>query len=400
MLSKRVSQILSKPSAIMEGVKLASLNPYSLKNPKGYLNFGVAENHLLNEMLLTKLNEPLNLKAEHIHYSSLSGIDSTKNVLKSFLEKYLGLKELNQDFITIQNGVSALCESLSYALFDEADEILIPAPFYPGFVYDFESRFKCKLNVVQMNPGHDFKHEIDPFVKSYNDNVKGVLITHPSNPTGENLSIQFFEDICNFCLEHDLELICDEIYALSQIGNEFQSLYQYARDKKVKAHLLYGLAKDFCLGGQKFGIYYSEHEKLVKAMQTLCYFHTTSTATQKLVENLLSDEIFLTKYITKNQKQLSITTQILLQELSMYKWLRPDAGLFCLLDMSDFCASFEEETELYQKFINYIRINMTPGKSLGLERPGYFRVCYMRSKHEVLEFIVRMKMFYENELAK
>ncbi len=400
MVSKRASKILSEPSAIMEGMRIASENPYSLKNPKGFLNFGVAENHLLNEMLLKKLNEPLNLEAEHIHYSSLSGIDSTKYVIKDFLEKYLGLSHLDQNHITIQNGVSALCESLSYALFDEGDEILIPAPFYPGFIYDFESRFQCNLNRVQLDSNNGFKHNIDPFKKAYNGKVKAVLITHPSNPTGENLNIGFFKDICDFCLKYDLDLICDEIYALSQIGNQFQSLYQYAREKKVKAHFLYGLAKDFCLGGQKFGVFYTENEKLTEAMQTLCYFYTTSTATQKLVENLLGDHEFVDSYNLENQKQLLITTEILIQELNMYKIIRPDAGLFCVFDLSSYCASFEDEEKLYLKFINYIRVNITPGRALGLDSPGYFRVCYMRSKHEVLEFIVRMKKFYENELAK
>ncbi len=86
-------------------------------------------------------------------------------------------------------------------------------------------------------------------------------------------------------------------------------------------------------------------------------------------------------------------------QLPMYKFIPTDAGLFMLLDLSEQCKDFAQEKQLYEKFLNYIKINMTPGEELGLKVPGFFRVCFARPKEEILEFIVRMKLFYENELS-
>ncbi len=405
MLSNRLTKLNHSPSAIIEGFVKCKENPYSRDNTKGYLNFGIAENHLMNDKLLPKINHPLKLDNHHIQYNDLHGLKEVRQTIKNFLENFLALKELNSENIVIQTGLSAVCESMSFAFFDKGDRILIPTPYYTGFNHDFTKRFECEFEQVHLHPDSNFAHNIKAFEETYlqsphKDKIKAVLITHPHNPTGEVLLEEFMNDIISFCKKNHLALISDEIYALSNHqGQKHISLYQKAKEAGVDAHFLYGLAKDFSLAGLKVGIYYHEDQKMAQAMQSLSYFHPVSTHTQLLVQNILADTHFLKEYIPLNQKRLKEIPLVLETQLPMYKFIPTDAGLFMLLDLSEQCKDFAQEKQLYEKFLNYIKINMTPGEELGLKVPGFFRVCFARPKEEILEFIVRMKLFYENELS-
>ena len=403
-LSRRAQSLVSSPSPIMIGHMTCAQDPYSLTNPTGHLNFGTAENHLVDEFILSKINTPIEHFSENMHYSQLHGIDLFKYTVTNFLNRYLHTEDLKPENLIVQSGVSAVCEALSFALFDEGDYIIIPTPYYTGFDHDFKKRFKVNFLYADLNPTDEFTHHIEAFKLAYEscpekDKIKAVLITDPHNPTGEVLKENFKSDIIKFCLDRDLSLISDEIYALSDhSGASHTSLFQQALSKKVDAHLLYGMAKDFALGGMKVGFYYSENQEIVKAMQDLSYFHPTSTSTQLLAHQILSDFDFLDKYIPEMQKRLRPIPPLISQQLPTLKFIAPEAALFMMLDLSKYCKSFDQEAEFFNIFLKKYKINISPGSDLGLKTPGFFRVCFAQKKEAVLEFIMRMKKFAEEEI--
>jgi aspartate/methionine/tyrosine aminotransferase len=57
-------------------------------------------------------------------------------------------------------------------------------------------------------------------VESYNaksGKIRGVVLTNPGNPSGRCYSRESLEVVSQFCESHDLYLIVDEVYALSQL---------------------------------------------------------------------------------------------------------------------------------------------------------------------------------------
>ena len=229
MISKRAKKLAGNPSAIVRGHLACLEDPFRSDNQNGFLNFGIAENHVMDDLLLPALSKKIDLKKEHIQYCDLRGLESTRNIMVQFFDKYLMIPNMDPEKLIINAGVSSLCESLSFSLFDEGDQILIPAPYYTGFEHDFTKRFKCEFIPVQLDPAKDFRHNIEAFetaIKAYR-NIKGILLTHPHNPTGEILSVEFQNQIISFSKKHELHLICDEIYALSQHKDvNHQSLFQ------------------------------------------------------------------------------------------------------------------------------------------------------------------------------
>ena len=394
MISQRAQELTGSPSAIVVGHLNCLADPYSLENPEGFLNFGIAENHLMSDMLLEFLNRPIKIEKEHIQYCDSRGISSLKTESVKFFHDYLGIKDLDPEKLIINNGVSSLCESLSFSLFDEGDQILIPAPYYTGFEHDFTKRFKCEFIPVQLDPKNNFDHDISPFkeaLKAYRK-VKAVLITHPHNPTAESISEEFQNDVINFCLENDLHLISDEIYALSRHnGEKHDSLFQKARDRGVKTHFLYGVAKDICLAGYKVGFFYTDNEELTQAMGASSYFYPVGSATQLYIENIFKDRKFLDEYLKINQSRLKHCREKIIKALPMFKFISSETAMFMVLDLSSYCKSLEDEKTLFEDIMDKYKINMTPGLLQGLNKPGYFRVCYAREESHIDAFIERMQ---------
>ena len=118
-ISDRACALLGAPSVIVESHGLCASDPYDeASNPSGYLNFGTAENHLMTEKLLEKINRPLELKREHIQYNPLHGSERLRESFSKFSQNYLNIKDLDPNNVSTQCGLSAVCESLSFALFE------------------------------------------------------------------------------------------------------------------------------------------------------------------------------------------------------------------------------------------------------------------------------------------
>lgn len=399
-LSKRAQELMGETSAIVEASRLCAADPFDpVKNKNGYLNFSIAENHLIEDLILDKINSPLPMNSTHSRYNTLFGREDVRDVSCLFLEKYLNITHLSGKNISIQAGVSAICECLSFSLFDEDDYLMLAAPFYSGFDYDFRKRFGVNFLEVNLDQKKNFIHEVSSYKKAYDsfqfpEKIKAILVTHPHNPSGEVLSKEFIQEITHFAKQKDLVIISDEIYALSTHTNQAHfSLFEYAKENGVKSHLLYGMAKDFALAGIKVGFHYTNDTEMRDAMQALSYFHPVSSHTQELTKFILSDHSFINSLIFENQKRLSEMKNYMEESLGHLKFLPSQAGLFCLLDLSKMCKTFEEEKNLQLRLFNEFKIKLLPGQDLGLSVPGFFRICFSRKKEELTELIKRLKDF-------
>lgn len=390
-ISTRAKSLIANPSPIVVGHMKCVQNPYSNENPKGHLNFGIAQNHLMQDETVHFIKENNYFTNKDIHYNAGFGKLQLREAFSSFGKRFLGINDIDPNMVTVQTGVSSLCESLAYCLFDKGETLLMPAPYYPGFVYDFSRRFEVNIEIVDLKEENNFKHNIDDFKQAIlKYKPKAILMTHPYNPTGESLDKNFTHDLVQLCKEKNIHIITDEIYALSRLnGESHNSLMNYDYDN---IHLLYGMAKDFTLAGLKIGFFYTKDKLLSEAMQNVSYFHTTSTQTQNTIELMLKNQSFIENYIKNNQIRIQRTYQKIVNSLPSLIHTKPDAGIFFFANFKHLLKENTEkaEMELFDYFINELKINMTPGSAMGMKDYGFFRVCFAKEEAHINEFIRRL----------
>ena len=151
-------------------------------------------------------------------------------------------------------------------------------PAYGMFKPDMQSRNNIEVIEVPCHEGFDpfIAENANDLVEMFNIalknaserhvRVKAVLICNPCNPLGRCYSRATLIQISQFCVNHQLHLISDEIYAMSvfpsygiAIGSQkqldcFNSVLSVAQDAGMdNLHVLYGASKDWGLGGLRLG---------------------------------------------------------------------------------------------------------------------------------------------------
>ena len=386
MVSKRAQKVLGDPPPIVKAHIICAKDSYDAKtNPDGYINLGVAENFLMDAEITIKIAE-LSKKPFYHHYNYPQGSPELRSAYLGFLDFFFKIKNIPPENIVFASGASAILEMLTYALCDEGDEILVPSPLYNGFYHDVELRFGAKIITSDCITISGFNLKIFESSIKENKNLKAVLINHPHNPTGQTLNETEIRSIIEICKKYELDIIADEIYANSVYGEaDFISFLDPRFDDLNylnNIHHVFGLAKDFGMSGLKTGIFASHNINLSKAMAAVSYFYTVSTQTQSLAQGLFEDIHWCEKFFKVNRQRLKeVSTYV-------YEYFKKagaevfpgTSGIFLWVDLSHLSSikTFEDESRFFEQLMTQEKINLTPGKPFGSNKPGTFRVCFAK----------------------
>ncbi|MFC1748886.1 aminotransferase class I/II-fold pyridoxal phosphate-dependent enzyme [Pseudomonadota bacterium] len=403
-ISQRAQILIGTPSPLVDAHFEAEADPYHPQNnPKGAINLGTAENHLMDQESLARVTQPFALNKHYLHYAEFRGIHSLRKRIALFLEQVSFIKEVSPNNIVIGNGVSSLLESLAYTLFDEGDAVLIPSPCYSGYHDDFSARFGVKIITAPMSLDNDFALDMDIIKRRYKEavadgeQIKALLINSPNNPLGHVYSEKVLTEAVKFAQENDLQIISDEIYTHSVFeGSRAGSLLEIGKEYRHSIHMLYGMAKDFGLSGFKFGFVYSENSKLIQAMSANAYFYNVSTYTQAVVEQLFTDIASTRQFLKLYKQRLGKAYQHFQacnQATLDAPYIPAQGGHFVFINLGAFLSenTFEAEMLLFENIWESGRVNITPGQFFACPTPGWFRLCFANEAVLVSEAFFRLK---------
>jgi alanine-synthesizing transaminase len=105
-------------------------------------------------------------------------------------------------------------EGYSYALrllCNSGDEILVPKPSYPLFEFLADLQ-DVKLVPYQMIYDHGWQMDFHSLAQGVNERTKAVVVVHPNNPTGSFVRPSERAELNQFCRDHDVPLIVDEVF--------------------------------------------------------------------------------------------------------------------------------------------------------------------------------------------
>lgn len=375
-------------------------------NPNGHINMGTAETHLINKEileLLTTLEHRMELKPAHIHYDFFNGSIPFRTAIANYWQKVIfgenSTRKLTPENVSIGSGCSLALEKLAVMLADPGEVFLIPTPYYSGFVDDINDRagvipvgVHCDVNLSR----ETFQAALEE-QKKLGRTVRAVLFSSPNNPVGTVYTPEAVKNLISFCMENNLDLISDEIYAQTIHDPEAQwiSTMSLVPDEYLhRLHVTSSFAKDFALSGLRTGFVLSFNEEMLKGMQGLSYFCGVSTHTQALLTELLNAPE-TPALIKRNREQLRIAYDLMkkaLAEMSI-PVMPAQGGIFLFADFSAYMdkVEFDEEFTLWKKIFEGLKVNISPGQIFDAPKPGWFRVCYAHDPKIVEETCRRLK---------
>ena len=176
---------------------------------------------------------------------------------------------LDEDDILITTGGSEALLMTMLCILDEGSEVLIPEPFYPNY-HSFVSMAGGKIRPIQTAPedGYRFARR-EQIVPQINQNTRAILITNPGNPTGTVLTQEELGLIAQIAVEHDLYLICDEVYR--EFIYDGGELTTAARLPGIEENLVLidSVSKRFSACGARIGALITRNRKLMAGVTKL-----------------------------------------------------------------------------------------------------------------------------------
>ncbi|GLT84638.1 hypothetical protein SLE2022_028570 [Rubroshorea leprosula] len=382
------------------------------QNPQGVIQKGLAENQLCFDLVEKWIRENPNASIctlegadkfkEIAMFQDYHGLKEFRHAVAKFMEKVRGNRvTFDPDRIVMSGGATGAYETIMFCLADPGDAFLVPLPYYPAFDRDLRWRTGVQIAPVDCHSSNGFRLTRAAVEVAYkkaqesNINVKGLILTNPSNPLGTTLDMETLKSLVAFVTEKNIHLICDEIYSATVFSSQrFISVAEVIQElehcNRDLIHIIYSLSKDLGFPGFRVGIVYSYNDIVVSSARKMSSFGLVSSQTQHFLTSLLSDEEFVDNFSSESKKRLAKRHHDFtkgLEQVGISCLKGSNSGLFFWMDLGPLLKeqTFEAELELWRVIVDDVRLNVSPGSSFhGLE-PGWFRVCFANMDDQTVE---------------
>ena len=145
-----------------------------------------------------------------VSYAPAPGVPVLLDAVRDY---YRGIGvELERGDILPTNGGSEALQMVFATILDDGDEVVIPEPFYPNY-HTSVTLAGAKIRPVPtfVEEGY-FYADRERVEACINERTRALFVTNPGNPTGAVLTPEQLRLMLDIAKEHDLFLICDEVY--------------------------------------------------------------------------------------------------------------------------------------------------------------------------------------------
>ncbi|KAH7136263.1 pyridoxal phosphate-dependent transferase [Dactylonectria macrodidyma] len=404
-----------------------------ISNPHGLIDISGASNELTRDILKDYSEQYSKIFSlsdaqppQALTYGGVTGPPELNQAMSTFFNDWFKPARLVQEsHIITTNGVSGLIDMLAFNVCDHGDGILLPSPNYSMLERDLGARAGVAIIPVHTRSvedqfsadrSSDFIHVLEA---AYHDaarrgiRAKAVFLTNPSNPVGRFYSEKTLLEVAKLCGRLSLHLIADEIYALSGFDVNgpghlpgFTSVLSIADSSKdgvysENIHSLYGVSKDWGMGGLRLGFLVSL-DLLMLTFPSGLFTWVTHFSTQFWLDFVSNEEV-VSRYVQCNRDRLRERYQAVtaLMDRHGVPYVPSNGGIFIYVDLRRWLKYFDgpdgtsnggdtRETQLCRYLIRH-GIYMTNGELCFSSIPGYFRFVYTSPNDEAFVAVQRIR---------
>jgi aspartate aminotransferase len=245
-LARRIRQI--PPSATL--ALNAKANQLKAKGVD-IVNFGVGEPDFdtpdnIREAAIRAIREGFT------RYTPVGGIPELKEAIARKFQADYGLSYKPAEIIVSCGGKHALY-NLFQVLFDQGDEVIIPAPFWVSYV-PMAMLAEAAPVVVPTREANGFKLTAAELKARLTPRTKALVINSPSNPTGGVYTPAELAALGEVVLAAGLYVISDDIYdKILFDGAKFVNMAMLSPELKARTFVLNGVSKAYAMTGWRIG---------------------------------------------------------------------------------------------------------------------------------------------------
>ena len=360
------------------------------------VSFGVGEPDFNTPMPIIDAAKTA-LDAGHTKYTPSSGLLPLRKAICEKFQKDNGLSyEPSQ--IIVSNGAKHSIFNACYAILDEGDEVIIPAPYwltYPEVVKvcgGVPTYLYCKKE-------NKFKFTAEELKAAITPKTKMLIFNSPSNPTGAVYTEEEVRAIAAVCEEAGIFVLADEIYEkLCYNGVKPFSIAAVSEKMKDLTITINGVSKTYAMTGWRIG-YLAAPKDIAAAIDSF-QSHATSNACSiaqyATMEALASPEEDVQKMVDVFDVRRSKILQ-LLKQIDGVEAVEPDGAFYVMLVVDGLYGKsyngqvIEGSMAFAEALLEAEKVAAIPGVSFGAD--DCLRLSYSLSEEDIEEGVKRIARF-------
>lgn len=321
------------------------------------------------------------------HYAPSNGLPAFRQEVVNYLDRHFGLKyDADKNIITTV-GVTEGLAAVSKGLLNPGEKVLIPSPYFTLYAASVSIGNGVPVTIDTSDSNFRLTPKRLEEALATHDDIKFVLLTYPSNPTGVTYSAEELEALAEVIKKHDVYCVSDEIYSDLVYENfKHVSIAQFLPERTI---VLNGLSKNFAMTGLRLG-YMAIPEEIYNpifiAHQTMVT--CASTPAQYAGAIALRDG---DSEVARMRSAYEERRNFLIPELEALGFeIAPPSGAFYLfLKIPNHQNQNDKEFAL--ELAKEAQCGFIPGSAFGPGGEGYLRMSYAASMEDLKEGIRRLK---------
>ncbi len=328
-------------------------------------------------------------------YTPVGGTDELKDAIIAKLKRDSSL-EYKRSQIVVSCGAKHTLYNLAQALFDEGDEIIIPAPYWVSYP-DIVVLAGGRPVIVGTKEKDAFKMKPEQLKAAITKRTRAVIINSPSNPTGAAYSPEELKAIAAVLMEKDILVISDDIYEKIFYANfPFADIASVESKMKDKTIVVNGVSKTYAMTGWRIG-YAAGPEEIVAAINKIQSQNTsnpTSISQKAALEAISGDQSVVEKMVREFQKRRDVIVDAL-NDIPGVRCFSPEGAFYAFPNVSDIygCSYKGKKITNSAEFIDYLldeaNVAAVPGAAFGSD--DHIRLSYATSLANIEEGMKRIK---------
>lgn len=317
-------------------------------------------------------------------YTAAAGLPELRKAVCDKLKKDNGL-EYEPAQVIISNGAKHSLINTFMAILNEGDEVIIPAPFWLS--YSEMVRIAGGVPVIiHTKKENQFMMTKEELENAYTEKTKAVVLTSPSNPTGQVMGRADLEMIAAFAISHDILVISDEIYEklIYDEGKEHISIASLSKEIYDRTIVINGVSKSYAMTGWRIGYAAAPLPiaKLMASLQSHMASNPNTIAQMATITALNGPQDCVAEMCVEFKKRRDYIFERE-EAIPLLSALKPEGAFYLFVDVSGtYGKSYEgQEIKTAADFASILLdqkyVAVVPCADFGM--PDYIRLSYATS---------------------
>lgn len=323
-------------------------------------------------------------------YTSNSGLKELRQEIANYLKRRQNLEYDAMKEVLITVGGSEAIDIGMRVMLNPGEEVLIPQPSYVSYepCVTLAGGVPVIINLKQEN---EFRLTAQEILDAVTEKTKILVLPFPNNPTGAILEEKDLREIAKVCVEKDIFVMSDEIYAELTYKEKHISIAQMP-GMQERTILINGFSKAYAMTGWRLG-YACGPEAIITQMlkvhqyAIMCAPTTSQYAAVEALKN--GDEDVREMREAYNQRRRYLVHAFREMGLECFE---PFGAFYIFPSIQEFGMTSDE---FATRLLKEEKVAVVPGTAFGACGEGFLRISYAYSLENLKVAIGRIQDFVE-----